>query len=823
MAAISGLERGGGIEVGSTTPVAVSSRGQHVDTDIVVEWDFNNDGQFTGPHDDITRYVMSVETLTGRDYPSDVTGNASPGRLRITALNDDDRFSYFNTDSPLNQNGNSLRTGRKIRVRTAESTPADPVLLARDRFTRRDGALGSTETGQPWTHQYGEFVVRSRVARAQAEDQAALSLVDVGAVDHYAQVSIRHVYPSGRSIGLVVRWDDADNHTSVTVSTNPAFGVQIVDVDDGAGTLLANYPITAWEGMTFGAGIAGQTVTAYVAGVPVCSAELTRPVAGTQVGLDAAWSSNTGRAPELDDFHVWSHVAGPIEGVLWTGDIVDVDTAVTPGPLKRATITAEGVLARAARTEIGSPRLPTAGVRTGLLIGDIAARANLLHPPAPLDEGTVTTGPIGIPDGRALELARQVEATERGLLHETNEGQAAFADVAARAAATSAAWFSDDPGSGQYRYRRIEPLNHKTRVINQVTAGVAADAPAGITRFNRVGTSHVDITMPTVNAGDFLVIFIASTVDDGRDWRVPLWWVQHREAKAALGMRVYSHWSNGTEGGTTVRFYHNAGGAPGLWAANVVRVQQWHLSYNQGVTMGEPQPGGVAGPLVHGWGRDPTLFVIGQAGIGSATGGRWDPDFNPPDGYNSGGIITSSGVNQFDAGIAAGWKVDCTDSEEPTEFFGLSAFSLRETVVFAIRGYNGPHTKATLDDPRTTGGDGRFVTVEDLESQDEHNLIRSHPSPPGLFATETDAQVYGEAVMATHADDRPVIALTFSACRSASYRRQATRRRVGDRVTVTASTVAGLGINGDFYIESIAHQWPRGNRQWDVTWELSPA
>jgi hypothetical protein len=823
---------GGGLSLGSDSPVEFVHGSTIAVADIVVEWDFDGDGDFDEPDEDITSRLVSVESMTGRDFPSALTGKAGPGQLKLTVRNDDDRFSYFNADSPLVAPPFALKTGRRIRVRTAESTPDDPVLLARDRFNRPDGTLGTTETGQAWTAEVGTWAVRGEVAAALGNGGTAYATIDVGTTDHYAQASLRQLIPapvgaSSRNVGVVVRWTDANNYSRVYVDTDPSIGVVIRDVAAGVGTNLATYPLSGWEGMTIGCGVVGQTITAYVNGAPVASATLTGAIDGTRAGLHSNWPNNTGRSPELDDFHVWSHVAGEIEGVLWTGTVESIDPAVNLGPNKTAAIGAAGVLKKAAGTDIAAPRLPIAGVPTGLLVGDAMARARLLHPPAPLDVGGVTTGPIGIADGKALDLARQFEETERGFLHETNEGYAGFTSAANLAGSSPAAWFSDDPAAGQFGYHHIRQLDHKGQIVNRVTAGVAADSPAGITVTTTAGSSHVEPDMPaTVNPGDLLVVFAASTVNDNRDWLVPLWWTQHREAKAALGMRVYSHFCDGTEGGTTVRFYNNAGASPGLWLAKVYRIENWYEAAN-GVAMGDPVSGGDPGPLVHGWGRAPTLFIIGQAGIGSTAGGNFSSDFNPPDGYGFvEGVLHSSGAGneQYDCGLATGYKIDCSESEDPTEFFALSGYTIRESVMFAVRGYNGPHTKATLQNPQTTGGDGRFVTVEDLDSQDAHEAIRPHPEASDLFATEAAAEAYGDALIGRFAEDRPIISISFYAHLGASYRAQAIRRRVGDKIALTANGDTGLGIDGaEFVIESIDHSWSAAGKLWDVTWELSPA
>ena len=817
------------VELGGSAPAVVTNAPGQVAPGIVIEWDFDNDGDFDEPDENITALVMSGESVTGRNYPSSLTGRAGAGQGRFTVLNTDDRFAYFNAASPLNTAPNSLRTGRKIRVRTVDAVADDPVLLARDRFNRSDGPLGTAETGQTWAPQASTFGVRNRVAAANAGTftAAIIETIDVGTTDHYAQATIRQLpHVANRWTGLVVGFDDLNNYAFVVYDHGVAsVGMAIYDVVAGVTSLAADYHLYGWEGMTIGAGLDNGVVTAYVGGVPVASAACSGPV-GTNTGLYAVHPQHSGRSPEIGDFHVWDHVAGPVDGILWTGTVADISHGGHVGELKVATITADGIIGQAAGADVAAPRLARAGAATGLLVGDVMARAGLLHPPAPLDEGAITTGPVGVDDNDALELARMAEETERGFIHETNEGHIGYHGAQHRAAATSRAWFSDTPGVGQYPYSSLVPYDQKTQIVNRVTADVAADAPAGITTTYPAGTQHVDITLPTVAAGDLLVVFIAGSHAPTTDlWVTPLWWVAHREGlKQARGMRVYSHWCDGTESGTVVRFFNNPSAVAGLWIAAVVRVEDWYESYNSGVAMGEPARGNDAGPIVHGWGRAPTLFLVAQTGIGTTgTVIRFDPDNNPPDGYGgAAGNIVSSGVAATDAGVMTGYKIDCTDSEDPTAWVGLDAANVLESVVFAVRGYNGPHTKATLEDPRTTGGDGRSVTVEDVDSQDEHNVTRTNPTVPVLFATEADAEAYGDAVLSEFADDRPIIELTFPASSSAALRAQAIERRVGDKVTVTATGAAGLGVEADYFIEAIAHDWPDPKR-WLCTWHLSPA
>lgn len=124
----------------------------------------------------------------------------------------------------------------------------------------------------------------------------------------------------------------------------------------------------------------------------------------------------------------------------------------------------------------------------------------------------------------------------------------------------------------------------------------------------------------------------------------------------------------------------------------------------------------------------------------------------------------------------------------------------------------------------TTIADGKAtVQVDDTESQDDHNVIRTFTNDDNLFDSDIDAAAWADLIISTHADDRPIIRLSFYASKSQGYRMQAIRRRVGHKITLIATNNAGLGISQDFFIENIKHTWSNGNRLWETTWELSPA
>lgn len=827
----------GGVTLGGTADVTFTPGGGQVDAGLVLEWDFDNDGDFSEADEDITDVLYDAETRAGRDFPSNVTGLAGPGALRATLRNDDDRFNIFNADSPLNEGANSLRTGRKVRLRTTDATDVDPALLLRDRFGT-DGVLTVAETGQAWTtvNFGGQDAWFVSGGRARPTDDSGSNLqyatADVGVDDHYVQATIGAVGDL-TSAGVVARFTDDDNLVRLRVIST---SVELEERVAGVTTTLGFQPVRPWDGMVVGLSVQGSTVTAYVGGAPVHSDTLASASGGTRAGLVATWNGAEAQPPSFADVWVFEDVSQPIEGVLWTGDISDVRPAAPVAGRKTASVTGEGWLARAALADVAAPRLPLEGTSTGLLVGDVLAKAALLHPPGPINEGVIVTGPIGIEDGKALALARQFEETEIGFIHETNEGPIGYFNrdgglgLDSLGGTTAAVTFCDGPGPG-LGYSDLTPYDQRRAIVNRVTAGVAPSTPSGIVpaaAATYAGTADVDITLPTVQARDLLVLVVANSkgIDgNGVDWLVPRFWTEHRNLKATVGMRIYSHICDGTESGTTPKFFADGGTIAGIWVATLWRIRGWYGSPS-GLSVGTVTSGHDPAGVAHGWGRQPTLFMLFATGIGSTAGsGDYNPNYVAPHGYETfpGTVaqIASTGANQYEVAWAAAYKIDATESEDPGTLNTLTGFTVNESVVVAARGYDGELAKATGPVPGQPAG--RFVTLDDLDSQHEQRAVRSHTALSNLFATEPDATEYAGEILSRHADDRPIFSLTFPATLSAAHRAQAIRRRVGDKIHLIATGATGQGVEGDFVIESIAHKPANAGKQWRVTWELSLA
>jgi hypothetical protein len=82
---------------------------------ILVDW--NADGDYSDAYDDITGDALEVSWSRGRDYASQLTGNSISGRLAVTLINNDGKYSPSDTGSPLTGN---LVPGRSVQIQAGE-------------------------------------------------------------------------------------------------------------------------------------------------------------------------------------------------------------------------------------------------------------------------------------------------------------------------------------------------------------------------------------------------------------------------------------------------------------------------------------------------------------------------------------------------------------------------------------------------------------------------------------------------------------------------------------------------------------------------------
>lgn len=876
----------GGIIIGGSGNPQFHDTGQ-VASDIVIEWDFDNDGDFGESVEDITSYVLSCETFTGRDWPSLLTGKAAPGKFRAILRNDDDRFSFFNTSSPLNTSPYSLKSGRKLRVRTSTATNPDPTQLARDRFRRRNGELGDEELGIAWTTDDNAFVVSSNKAVAAFENDTQISVVDVDETDYYVQATFSVVGIIGNKVGIAYRYQDINNYSLFYVDAETS-SVIVADVVVGTTTIVSAQSIEIYSGITLGVLVSGTDATFYVEGVPLLSGTAVQ-TDETEVGIYAFWET-ADSAPECSSFSVWTGLTTESDGIIWTGDVSDLEATVTAGPYKVVQLTGEGWLSKLA-TQVVSPPASIAGRPTGMLIGDLLSSTNLLNPPGPIDLGDVITGPFAMDESDGLSVARNIEEVELGFLYETNEGAIGFDARSARNIQESETTFSDATGA-RFGYHEIRPMNWGREIFNRVIAAVSPYGPgveevlytdpgpyaltsgqtqnlvassdelvaewSGHTRDVAIVTSPTGInvttqtatgttfglTMPTVvNAGDLLIVAFVGYGTHVWNNNAPAGWTKLVTDGGGYIAKVAA----GTEDGTVVNL--TATGASIAWSAQKFRITGWYGgTLADGVTVGpyatttstHPNPPTVTTE----WGAVPTLWIPTYVGYGVN-----NSQSSVPSGYTTGTYVENvSGT--FKSYVGSAQKISSASSTNAGSFTtGVSAPAVARTLAIRgplsttsvsgttpigsspkftvaydanVGGASQSHSNIQVSGSPFVAGDLVQIQIDDTDSQDDHNVIKTYNNPAQLFANAFDANDYADQVLFRYADDRPIISISFFANKNAAYRAQAFRRRISDKITIEANNNSGLGISQDFFIESISNRWSNGTTLWETTWELSP-
>lgn len=118
----------------------------------------------------------------------------------------------------------------------------------------------------------------------------------------------------------------------------------------------------------------------------------------------------------------------------------------------------------------------------------------------------------------------------------------------------------------------------------------------------------------------------------------------------------------------------------------------------------------------------------------------------------------------------------------------------------------------TLNDP---------VTISESDSTSEGKYGERTWPVPGKWVPDTnEGQAAVEFLLSIYKDPIPILTVTFCANKSASILTECLDRDVSDRVTLVAVNNTKLGINEDFFVESIQHEI--GEAHW-TTFTLSPA
>ena len=193
-----------------------------------------------------------------------------------------------------------------------------------------------------------------------------------------------------------------------------------------------------------------------------------------------------------------------------------------------------------------------------------------------------------------------------------------------------------------------------------------------------------------------------------------------------------------------------------------------------------------------------------------------DSDDNAPNGCDTLDSIVQAGNTDADD-VAIQWAQRIrTESVNKFDPFGglFTGYDRVESLVVAVRGF-------VADNPPASGG--RPITDENTQSQIDRQARLDHPSPGLLYATDTAAHDANDLVLTRFDQDRPLIEVSFHATRSARYRGLAASLDLSDRVRLDFDGGSGLAVDGEFFVESIAHELTDGDTRWVCRLQLSPA
>lgn len=828
-----------------------------VSSDLKVEWDFDNDGDFDQSVEDITSYVMSGTVRRGRDFPSQVTGRSRPGTMELTLDNTDNRFSYFNASSPLSTAPFSLKTGRLIRVRTSTATVSDPTVLARDRFNT-NGPLTTDETGKSWAAVSGmsSFSVLDKRAVADGVPNVSNSffgrVVDVGATRYYAQIVLP--YKDAKNwLGLIFHYTDASNYAYFYLGDGVILIRQVVA---GAHATLANDGVENRDDMAVGIAVNATSVIAYVDGQQVLSTS-TSVTSTNKVGPFANWLYQ--RPPLFSDFWVWNRSrrtqswdTAP-SGILGTMRVTKVVPSVDDRGMKTVQVSAMGDMGLLDRPveapgSTGPDPVQSYGSTAGQLIGTTLAKAGALHPPGPIDTGDLTLGAVGMDRQSAIGIIRKLEATEAGFVYELPEGGIGFARRSARNNSTITGTFSDDTAVLGRRFERFRLRDWQGDTINEVTSEVSG----GLTRYDYVSSNnaftaagvanHVTFNLPTTAngavVGDLCIVAIAKTVyTAGVRWITPPGWVALRDPGDGKGKTaVFARTLTSSDLGASTTFYTDSGPSGGTWVAMVFMCHNWFGAIASGVAISEAvgygdatltkaQAGTIDLPAFFPpWGAKPTLFIALRTGThtaGSAAVMSTGSDDIAPGGFDSLGSIhynvTGFGQEVYQVGFQWCRRIRAQAVINPGSFGGtFTGFSYTEGLIIGVRGgFNGELAPAN---------GGLQVTDRNAADQiDRGGAVLAHPDPGTFFEDTSAAHAYNHLILSRFGVDRPIVSIGFTATRDSFHRNYAASVALSERVRVDADGRTGQGIDAEFFVETITHRFSRGTALWEVDLDLSPA
>jgi hypothetical protein len=157
---------------------------------------------------------------------------------------------------------------------------------------------------------------------------------------------------------------------------------------------------------------------------------------------------------------------------------------------------------------------------------------------------------------------------------------------------------------------------------------------------------------------------------------------------------------------------------------------------------------------------------------------------------------------------------------------GISVTKFANSMKITLK--NNGSAPATITTFRARGAPVRKVepirvSDEDADSQSKYG-VRPF-TLPGVWLPNTNmARDFCEYIISRYKDPLPMVRMDFKASKNDRNMRQAIERKISDRVTIKVSGPRNpLGLNGEYFIESISHKITSWGRVHDVVFELSHA
>lgn len=844
----------GGITLTDSSSTTFFYKSEQVESGIQILWDLDGDGDFDEPEEDITKFVTDAEIIYGRNQSSQLLGQVSPGRFRATLNNTDDRFGYFNENSPLVAPPFNMRSSAKLRIQTVGTplTGVDPVDLAYD-FFENDGSLIKDSIGSDWLAADDCYIENGLL---KSSSQLSRPWVDIDTPDFYAQIQIERQHQSSL-IGIMYRHQTNGDSGVVYIEPQSHYMDIKHAAINAAGDIVTDYGVIGQQelidGRFLGVNVQNDLLTVYVDGEIVTTATPVAAGASSGVGVYMRYGRGIDQDRSINQFQVWDAPPQKIPGVLYTCRMSNALPTVSGTGFKTVNLEGEGILSGPATADIetldtlGKSAPFLFGITTGQYAGNCLLKAGV--GPLASIRSTITLGSTTNESTKCLQEVRAAENIEFGRLIETPEGYIEFADrgQVLTGGQIRGEWSDSDTGGLAPEYLAIK--NWRSEKRNRVTSFVGPSL-ATIDLIQVIGNqSNPGVTMAVSMPSSFwaatsvgqlvLCVITHSIATAGESWLVPSGWRDVRQdsgsGKDGVGkFRVYGHivTEEDLEFTPEVTFYEDTEASGGNYYIETYNINNFHGSLAEGLHVsstgfmdGYMTDAARRGVITHPgvgppWGGEPTLHIYGQLGVntGISQGGYLETptkDLIPYQSHDQ-SHHQDNNATSFVKDISSVYSVrnSTKNPSEPFRFFHQHVhYQNLELVDIMVRGFKGEgNTESRVR-----------VVSDDYQSQKESGAVLSYELSGINFKDIEDAELFNQLVLQKYSKDSPTLTMNFTANKSSTHRQKAADTRIGDKIYIDSTGKSGLGVKGLYTIESISHRFSQGSTLWSVEWGLAEA